>query len=115
MKVCTVFSLESPHRGDSAENIQHTIFYMKKQNHLKLSQICSYSFFSKRLKNEFETAVVNEPSVFESLKAYCSTSQNRSGGGVVDYTRDYQSRVARSIPRFSSLSDETVNRGSVSV
>ena len=29
-------------------------------------------FFSKGLKNEFETAVVNEPSVFEPLKLYCS-------------------------------------------
>ena len=26
---------------------------------------------SKGLKNEFETAVVNEPSVFEPLKFYC--------------------------------------------
>ena len=28
-------------------------------------------FFSKGLKSEFETAVVNEPSVFEPLKFYC--------------------------------------------
>ena len=28
-------------------------------------------FFSMGLKNEFETAVVNEPSVFEPLKFYC--------------------------------------------
>ena len=28
-------------------------------------------FFSEGLKNEFETAMVNEPSVFESLKFYC--------------------------------------------
>ena len=27
--------------------------------------------FSNGLKNEFETAVVNEPSVFEPLKFYC--------------------------------------------
>ena len=27
--------------------------------------------FSKGLKNDFETAVVNEPSVFEPLKFYC--------------------------------------------
>ena len=26
MKVCCVFSLESPHRGDSNECIQYTIF-----------------------------------------------------------------------------------------
>ena len=29
-------------------------------------------FFSKGLKNEFETAVVNEPSMFEPLKFYCN-------------------------------------------
>ena len=28
--------------------------------------------FSKGLKNEFEIAVVNEPSVFEPLKFYCT-------------------------------------------
>ena len=28
--------------------------------------------FSKGLKNEFETAVVNEPSVFEPSKFYCT-------------------------------------------
>ena len=28
-------------------------------------------FFSKGLKNKFETAVVNEPSVLEPLKFYC--------------------------------------------
>ena len=27
--------------------------------------------FSKGLKNKFEIAVVNEPSVFEPLKVYC--------------------------------------------
>ena len=28
---CCVFSLESPHRGDSNENIQHTIINIKKK------------------------------------------------------------------------------------
>ena len=40
MKVCCVFSLESPHRGDSNENIQYIIFNFlkkKKENHPKLS------------------------------------------------------------------------------
>ena len=45
-------------------------FQYKKENHTKLSQICSYGIFSKGLKNEFETAMVNEPSVFEPLKFY---------------------------------------------
>ena len=44
---------------------------MKKEKHPLLFQICSYGIFSKGLKNDFETAVVNEPSVFEPLKFYC--------------------------------------------
>ena len=35
-----------------------------------VSEICSYGIFSKGLKNEFETAVVNEPSVFEPRKVF---------------------------------------------
>ena len=33
--------------------------------------------FSKGLKNEFETALVNEPSVFEPLKFYCKLGHFR--------------------------------------
>ena len=67
MKVCCVFLLESPHRGDSNENTQHTIFNRKKENLPKLSQICSYGIFSKGLIKEFETALVNE-NFFEGNK-----------------------------------------------
>ena len=68
-----MFSLESPHLGDSNEYTQYTSFNMIKKikKRPKLSKICSYGLFSKGLKNEFETAVVNEPSVFEPLKFYC--------------------------------------------
>ena len=66
-----MFSLESPQRGDSNEYTQYTISQYKKENHPKLSQICNYGIYSKGPKNEFETAVVNELSVFESLKFYC--------------------------------------------
>ena len=71
MRVCCVFSIESPHRGDSNENTQYTVFSITQKNHSKLSQVCSYEIFYKGLKNEFETAVVNESSVFEPLKFYC--------------------------------------------
>ena len=71
MKVYCVFSLESPQRGDSNEYTQYTIFQYKKENHSKLSKICNYGICSKGPKNEFETAVVNELSVFEPLKFYC--------------------------------------------
>ena len=66
-----MFAIESPHRGDSNENSQYTIFNMFTKNHPKLPEVCSYEIFSKGLKNEFETAKVNEPSVFEPLKFYC--------------------------------------------
>ena len=46
---------------------------IKKENHPKLSQICNYRIYSKGPKNEFETALVNEPSVFEPLQFYCTS------------------------------------------
>ena len=69
-----MFSLELPQRGDSNEYTEYTIYQYKKDNLLKLSQICIYGIFSKGPKNEFETAVVNEPSVFEPLKFCCNSS-----------------------------------------
>ena len=53
----------------SSHNIP--LLNMKKENHPKLSQICSYKLFSRGLKNEFETAVVKEPSVLKPLKVFC--------------------------------------------
>ena len=44
-------------------------FYYKKENLPGLSQICRYGNFSLGLKNGFETAVENEPSVFELYTA----------------------------------------------
>ena len=55
-------------------NIPFSICSQK--NHPKLPEVCSYEIFSKGLKNEFERAVVNEPSVFEPLKFYCIKHQN---------------------------------------
>ena len=71
MKVCCVFSLESPHRGDSNEYTQYTIFNIKKKNTQNYPKSVAMDFCSQGLKNAFETAVVNEPSVFEPLKFYC--------------------------------------------
>ena len=73
MKVYCVFSLESPQRGDSNEYTQY-----KKKKHPKLSHICSYRICSEGPKNEFEPAMVNEPSVFEPLKFYCILAENDS-------------------------------------
>ena len=62
-----MFSLESPHRGDSNKYIQYTISNMKKENHPNSAAMG----FLEGTKKEFETAMVNEPSVFEPLKFYC--------------------------------------------
>ena len=42
------------------------------------SKSAAMGFFPKGLKNEFETAMVNEPSVFEPLKFYCISGYPRS-------------------------------------
>ena len=52
----------------------NTIINIKKKNHPKLSQFCSYGIFCKGPKNELETSAVNEPSVFELLKFYYISS-----------------------------------------
>ena len=54
----------------NAHNIPFLI--EKKENQPKLSQICNNVIFSKGLKSEFKTAMVNEPSVFQPLKVWCS-------------------------------------------
>ena len=66
VKVCCVFSLESPH---------HTFFNIKnekRKSHLNYPKSAAMGFFFQETKNEFETAVVNEPSVFEPLTVYCN-------------------------------------------
>ena len=67
-----MFSLESPHRGDSNEYTQYSIFNIRKKITLNYPKSPAMGFFTKGFKNEFETAVVNEPSVFEPLKFYCT-------------------------------------------
>ena len=65
-----MFSLESPHRGDSNKNTQYTIFNMNKKNTLNYPKSAALEFFPRDSRTEFETAVVNEPPVFEPLKFY---------------------------------------------
>ena len=40
------------------------------RNYPKFNKVCRYEIFCLGLKNEFEIAMVNEPSVFEPLKFY---------------------------------------------
>ena len=49
-------------------------------------------FFSRGLKNEFETAVVNEPSVFEPLKLCCLFLYQGGGRVVRWYWVNFQLR-----------------------
>ena len=69
-----MFSLKLPQRGNSNEYTQHAIINIKKKiilNYPKCNNVCRYGSFPLGLKNEFEKAVVNKPSVFEPLKFYC--------------------------------------------
>ena len=69
-----MFSLESPRRGNSNEYTQHAIINIKRKstlNYPKYNNACSYGICHQGLKNEFEIAVVNEPSVFEPLMFFC--------------------------------------------
>ena len=63
-----MFSLESPHRGDSNVYTQYTIFNIKKKITLNYPRSAAIGFCSNGPKKEYERAVVNEPSVFEPLK-----------------------------------------------
>ena len=58
-------------RIDSNEYTQYTVFNIKTKITLNYPKSEAKGLFSKGLKNEFETAEVNEPSVFEPLKFYC--------------------------------------------
>ena len=44
IKVGCVFSLDSPHRGDSNEYTQHTIFNMKKKFILNFTKIAAMGY-----------------------------------------------------------------------
>ena len=57
------------------EYTQYTIFNIKKETILNYPKSAGLRFFQdmctqERVRGEFETAVVNEPSVFEPLKLY---------------------------------------------
>ena len=66
-----MFSLELPHRGDSNEYTKHTVFSIEEKVTLNCPKSAAMGFFCKGHANNFKTAVVNKPSVFEPLKVYC--------------------------------------------
>ena len=89
MKVCCLFSLESPHRGDSNEHTQYTIFNIKRKITLNYPKSAAMGFCSKVLKNGFETAMVKEPSVFEPLKFYCISNYNEEEIVPKSFSKEY--------------------------
>ena len=69
-----MFSLEMPQGGHSNKCSQYTFSQYEKKtknNILNYSESAAIGFFPRDSKEEFETAVVNKPSVFEPLKFYC--------------------------------------------
>ena len=74
-----MFSSESLHQRDSNEYIcTYNIPFSIKRKKITLNYPTSAAmgFCSKGLKNKFETAMINEPSVFEPLKFYCISFVN---------------------------------------
>ena len=55
---------------------QYTIFIMNMKIMPDYSKSAAMRFFSWGLKNEFETAVVKEPSVLDPLKFYCTLKRS---------------------------------------
>ena len=100
-------------RGDSNEYIQYTIFNKKKKNALNYLKSAAMGFFSKRLKNKFETAVVNKPSVFEPLKFHCTeNSKSKACEQVLGYTpRNVRAYSPECVPIDHSLTVKILKFG----
>ena len=67
--LCVLITMTSSRRFYLVYTAYH-YHYKKRKSHLIIPNLQLWDF-SKGLKNKFETAVVNEPSVFEPLKFYC--------------------------------------------
>ena len=95
-----MYSLESPHRGDSNEYTQYTIFNINKKNTLNYPKSAAMRFFFMILKNEFDSAVVNESSVFEPLKFHCILFHERELQVDMSLTACANSKCACQDTRF---------------
>ena len=62
-----MFSLESPHRGNSNVYTQYTIFIIKKKITPDYSKSSAMGFFPRDSRMSSKHPWVNEPSVFEPL------------------------------------------------
>ena len=67
---------------------------IKKKITQDYSKYAAMGFISSGLKNEFETAVENEPSVFEPLKFYCIMALLHQSSLRIKSTVDISNRSA---------------------
>ena len=75
MKVCCVFSLESPHRGDSNQYTQYTIFSMNKKNILNYPKSAAIGFFQgtqERVRNSRGIRAISVRATEVVLYVVCS-------------------------------------------
>ena len=85
---------------------KYTMFNIKKKIILNFPK--STPFFPKCPKNEFETAVVNEPSVFEPLKFYCigipsTLLQQRSEKLPVTTSNNFVEKIMCLVPKTRKM------------
>ena len=64
-----MFALESPHRGDSNEYTQNTIFNIRKKIILNHVRSATMDYFQGTEERVFKAALANEP-----LKLYCTSA-----------------------------------------
>ena len=96
--------------GDSNEYTQYTIFNIKKKITLNYPKSAVVGFYSKRLKKEFETAVVNDPSVFEPLKFYCMYLNMKNNIKIKIMTYLYERKTTTKIVLCKSTNGTTGKR-----
>ena len=65
-------SLESPHRGDPYEYTKYTIFNIKKENHPKLPQSCSYGIFPRDLRTSSKNSPGKRAISVRATEVYCN-------------------------------------------
>ena len=80
---------------------------------LNYSKSADVGFFSRRLNNEFETAVVNEPSVFEPVKVCCSCIAKQVLSSLVVFHKFYKHYSQHLISKVESHSKLLTSEGKI--
>ena len=85
MKVCCMFSLNEAIRKITHNIPLPNLNKLLTQNYPEYKNVCSLGFFCWGLKNEFEIAVVNEPSVFAPPNFYCYNNNKNNSYNNYNY------------------------------